>query len=89
MPRAGDPEGGRRGDHDGDHDDLGQHRPEGGVEALRAYGPGELDVMTALARGEITARGSISKAQRLLPLMPPLYEEYRNVREAPAPGDSA
>ncbi len=49
---------------------------------------GDLDVMSALARGEITARGSISKALRLLPLMPPLYEEYRSVREALAPGDS-
>ncbi len=41
---------------------------------------GELDVTQALARGEITARGSIAKALRLLPLMPPLYEEYRRLR---------
>ncbi len=38
---------------------------------------GKLNVPQALARGQIKAAGSISKALKLLPLMPPLYESYR------------
>ncbi|MDA8344643.1 MAG: hypothetical protein M0Z66_04085 [Thermaerobacter sp.] len=50
------------------------------AEIGHRFWSGELDVTQALARGEITARGSIAKALRLLPLMPPLYEEYRSLR---------
>ena len=40
---------------------------------------GTLNVPQALARGQIKATGSIAKALKLLPLMPPLYETYRTV----------
>ncbi|WP_291424209.1 SCP2 sterol-binding domain-containing protein [Deinococcus sp.] len=40
---------------------------------------GNLNVPQALARGQIRAAGSIAKALKLLPLMPPLYESYRQV----------
>ncbi len=38
---------------------------------------GNLNVPQALARGQIKAAGSIAKALKLLPLMPPLYATYR------------
>ncbi len=38
---------------------------------------GKLDVPQALGRGIVKARGSIAKALKLLPMMPPLYEAYR------------
>ncbi len=50
------------------------------AEVGHLFWSGELDVTQALARGEITAKGSIAKALRLLPLMPPLYAEYRSLR---------
>lgn len=37
---------------------------------------GRLDVPQALGRGIVKARGSIAKALKLLPMMPPLYETY-------------
>lgn len=40
---------------------------------------GSLNVPQALARGQIKASGSIAKALKLLPLMSPLYEAYRQV----------
>lgn len=40
---------------------------------------GKLNVPQALSRGQIKATGSIAGALKLLPLMPPLYELYRNV----------
>lgn len=40
---------------------------------------GNLNVPQALARGQIKATGSIAKALKLLPLMPPLYALYREV----------
>ena len=40
---------------------------------------GKLNVPQALSRGQIKATGSIAGALKLLPLMPPLYEKYREV----------
>lgn len=40
---------------------------------------GKLDVPQALGRGIVKARGSIAKALKLLPMMPPLYEAYREL----------
>ncbi|MDA8344635.1 MAG: hypothetical protein M0Z66_04045 [Thermaerobacter sp.] len=40
---------------------------------------GKLDVPQALGRGIVKARGSIAKALKLLPMMPPLYDAYRQV----------
>ena len=40
---------------------------------------GKLNVPQALARGQIKATGSIAGALKLLPLMPPLYQLYRDV----------
>ncbi len=42
---------------------------------------GKLDVPQALGRGIVKARGSIAKALKLLPMMPPLYEAYRGLME--------
>ena len=42
---------------------------------------GKLDVPQALGRGIVKARGSIAKALKLLPMMPPLYEAYRSLME--------
>ena len=42
---------------------------------------GKLDVPQALGRGIVKARGSIAKALKLLPMMPPLYEAYRAMME--------
>ncbi|MFZ5824130.1 MAG: hypothetical protein ACOY94_07370 [Bacillota bacterium] len=40
---------------------------------------GKLNVPMALARGQIKAKGQITKALKLLPLLPPLYQAYRDV----------
>ncbi|BAS28163.1 hypothetical protein [Limnochorda pilosa] len=40
---------------------------------------GKLNVPAALARGQVKARGAIAKALKLLPLLPALYETYREV----------
>lgn len=42
---------------------------------------GKLDVPQALGRGIVKARGSIAKALKLLPMMPPLYAAYRQLIE--------
>ncbi len=42
---------------------------------------GKLDVPQALGRGIVKAKGSIAKALKLLPMMPPLYEAYRNLMD--------
>ena len=43
---------------------------------------GKLNVPIALARGQIKAKGSITKAMKLLPLLPPLYSAYHAVLAA-------
>lgn len=48
-------------------------------DVAHEFWTGRLDVMQALARGTVRARGSISKALRLLPLMPPLFSEYEAI----------
>lgn len=40
---------------------------------------GEVDVTTALARGEIRARGPATKLLRLVPLAKPLFPRYRQL----------
>lgn len=40
---------------------------------------GKLNVPGALARGQVKARGAIARALKLLPLLPELYETYRQV----------
>ena len=50
---------------------------------------GRLDVPQALGRGMVKARGSIAKALKLLPLMPPLYEVYRDLMAERAAGAGA
>jgi len=42
---------------------------------------GKLDVPQALGRGIVKARGSIAKALKLLPMMPPLYDAYRQLMD--------
>lgn len=43
---------------------------------------GKLNVPIALARGQIKAKGQITKALKLLPLLPPLYQAYRETLTA-------
>ncbi|GEM46377.1 hypothetical protein [Deinococcus cellulosilyticus] len=48
---------------------------------------GSLNVPGALARGQIKASGSIAKALKLLPLMPPLFKTYCTVLQEQGMGD--
>ena len=76
---------------DGKHPPAGQtigvHFGEGGprpdvtfslnADVGHRFWCGKLNVPQALSRGQIKATGSIAGALKLLPLMPPFYELYR------------
>lgn len=49
---------------------------------------GHLDVPNALARGQVKAKGAITKALKLIPLLPPLYAAYNQVRQEKDPSKS-
>jgi hypothetical protein len=52
---------------------------ESSGEVGNRFWQGRLDVPMALARGQVKAKGSINRALRLLPILPGLYELYREV----------
>lgn len=52
---------------------------ESSGEVGNRFWQGRLNVPQALARGQVKARGSINRALRLLPILPDLYETYRQV----------
>ncbi|MBX5465342.1 MAG: hypothetical protein IRZ26_07305 [Clostridia bacterium] len=52
---------------------------ESSGEVGNRFWQGRLDVPMALARGQVKARGPINRALKLLPILPGLYETYREV----------
>lgn len=59
---------------------------ESSADVGHAFWQGKLNVPLALARGQVKARGAIARALKLLPLLPPLYQMYREVLEARGEG---
>ncbi len=53
---------------------------ESSADVGHQFWSGHLDVPNALARGQVKAKGAITKALKLIPLLPPLYETYNQVR---------
>ncbi|MDI3298101.1 MAG: hypothetical protein QJR08_02910 [Bacillota bacterium] len=52
---------------------------ESSGEVGNRFWQGRLDVPMALARGQVKARGAINRALKLLPILPGLYELYKQV----------
>lgn len=59
---------------------------ESPADVGHTFWQGKLNVPAALARGQVKARGAIARALKLLPLLPPLYQMYREVLEARGEG---
>jgi len=60
---------------------------ESPADVGHTFWQGKLNVPMALARGQVKARGAIARALKLLPLLPPLYQMYREVLVARGEGD--
>lgn len=59
---------------------------ESPADVGHTFWQGKLNVPVALARGQVKAKGAIARALKLLPLLPPLYQMYREVLEARGEG---
>ena len=46
-------------------------------QTIHRFWTGELNVVAAMTRGEVTARGNLIRALHLFPMMPVLQEAYR------------
>ena len=53
---------------------------ESSADVGHQFWSGNMDVPNALARGQVKAKGAITRALKLIPLLPPLYDTYNQVR---------
>ncbi len=80
---------GRSPTHDGSYMSMTFHQdlPEADVsfessaDVGHQFWSGHMDIPNALARGQVKAKGAITKALKLIPLLPPLYDVYNQVRQ--------
>ena len=55
---------------------------ESSADVGHQFWSGHMDIPNALARGQVKAKGAITKALKLIPLLPPLYDVYNQVRQS-------
>lgn len=57
------------------------------ADASHRFWLGDLNIATALARGQMTAKGPVMKLLKLIPLAKPVFPRYRRLLEESGRGD--